>query len=134
MMKVASTIALSALPGNARERVKRVFAATWTQRIAPPCPISRAMQLSASVGVLSRQHSKRHSQKGVMDQYSQCSLAKANNLSKYLTALILLKNLGESLICILDAVTYETSGLTLRDGVPKTTARIESLRTVSLKF
>lgn len=28
MMKVANTISLSALPGNARERVKKVFAAT----------------------------------------------------------------------------------------------------------
>ena len=113
MMKVASTISSSALLGNARERVKKVFAATWTQRIAPPHPISRAIWLSASVRVLSRQHSKRHSQKGMMDQYSQYLLAKANNLSKYLTALILLKNLDESLISILDAVTYETPGLTL---------------------
>ena len=35
---------------------------------------------------------------------------------------------------ILNATTYEMSGLTLRDGVPKTTACIESSKTVSLKF
>jgi hypothetical protein len=135
MMKVASFISLSVLPRNAREKVKRVFAATWTRRIALPPPTSRVMQLSALVRILSKPHSKRHSPEGVMDQYLQRSLAKVNNLLRYLTALILLKNPGECLILILNAVTYETlSGLTLRDGVPKTTARIESSRTVSLKF
>jgi hypothetical protein len=134
MTRVASTISLSVQPGNARERVKGVFAATWTRRIALPRLISRVTRLSASVRMLSRQHSKKHSPEGVMDQYLQRSLAKVNNLSKYLTVLILLKNLGECLICILNAVTYETSGHTLRDGVLKTTAHIELSRTVSLKF
>jgi hypothetical protein len=106
MMRVASTISSSALPGDARERVTRVFAATRTRRIALPHPISRVTQLSASVRMLSRQHLKRHSPEGVMDQYLQRSLAKVNNLSKYLTALILLKNLGKFLIRILNAVAY----------------------------
>jgi len=130
----ASTISSSVLLGSARERVKRVFAATWTRRIVPPRLISRVMQLGASVRILSSQHSKRHSSEGVMDQYSLRSLAKVNNPSKYLTVLILLKNLGECFICILTAVTYEPSGLILRDGVLKTTAHIESSRTVNLTF
>jgi len=92
------------------------------------------MQLGASVRILSSQHSKRHSPEGVMDQYSQRSLAKDSNWSKYLTMLIPLKNLGEDFICILNAVTYETSGLILRDGVPKTTAHIELSRIVNLIF
>ena len=73
-------------------RVKRVFATIWTQRIMLPCLISRVMQLGALVRILLSQHSKRHSPEGVMDQYSLHSLAKVNNLSKYLTMLILLKN------------------------------------------
>jgi len=98
MMRVASIIFLSALPGDARERVKRVFAATWTRRIALPHPISRVTQLGASVRMLSMRHLKRGSPERVMDQYLQCLLAKVNNPSKYLTALILLKNLGKCLI------------------------------------
>jgi hypothetical protein len=97
MIWVASITSLSARPGDARESVKRVFAATWTRRTVMAHPISSVMQLSASVRMLSRRHLKIHSPEGVMDQYLQCSLAKVNNPSKYLTALILLKNLGECL-------------------------------------
>jgi hypothetical protein len=86
MTRVASIISSSVLPRNAREKVKRVFAATWTRRITLLRPTSRVTQLSALVRMLSRPHSKRHSPEGVMDQYSQCSLAKVNNLLKYLTA------------------------------------------------
>src|SRR5882762_4978862 len=134
MMRAASTISSSVLLGSARERVKRVFAATWTRRIVLPCLISRVMQLCALVRILLSQHLKSHSPEGVMDQYSQCLLTKVNNSSKYLTVLILLKNLGECFICILTAVTYEPSGLILQDGVPKTTAHIELSRTVNLTF
>src|SRR5882724_7218313 len=102
--------------------VKRVFSATWTRRIALPHPTSRVMQLSALVRMLLRPHLKRHSQEGMMDQYSHCLLTKVNNLLKYLTTLILLKNLSECLILILNAVTYKTPGLTLQDGVLKTTS------------
>jgi hypothetical protein len=38
------------------------------------------------------------------------------------------------LVCILNAVTYETLGLILQDGVLKTTAHIELSRTISWKF
>ena len=134
MMRATSTISSSVLPGSARKRVKRVFTTTWTRRIVLPHLISRVMQLGAWVKILSIQHSKRHSPEGVMDQYSLHSLAKVNNPSKYLTALILLKNIGECFICILTAVTYEPSGLILRDGVPKTTTHIEPSRTVNLTF
>ena len=57
MTRVASIISLSVLLRNAREKVKSVFATTWTQRITLPCPTSRVMQLSASVGMLLRLHS-----------------------------------------------------------------------------
>src|SRR5882724_3223772 len=107
MMRVTSIISLSVLPQNAREKVKRVFAATWTQRIMLPHPTSRVTQLSASVGMLLRPHSKRHSPEGMMDQCLQHLLVKVNNLLKYLTTLILLRNLGECLILILNTVTYE---------------------------
>jgi hypothetical protein len=48
--------------------------------------------------MLSMRHLKRGSPERVMDQYLQRLLAKVNNPSKYLTALILLKNLGKCLI------------------------------------
>jgi len=95
MMRAASTISSSVLSGSARERVKRVFATTWTQRIVLPHLISRVMQLGALVRILSSQHSKRHSPEGMMDQYSLRLLAKVNNPSKYLTALIRLPMLYE---------------------------------------
>ena len=67
----------------------------------------------------------------MMDRYSQCLLDKDNNLSEYLTVLILLKN---CFFHILNAVTHETSELILRDGVLKTTAHIELSRTITLEL
>ena len=95
MTRAESFIFLGVLRRIARERVTRVFVATWTRRIMLPRPISRVMQLGASVKILSTQLSKIKSLKGVMDRYSQRSLAKVNSPLKYLTVLILLKKLGE---------------------------------------
>jgi len=134
MMRAASITFLGVLRGTARERVKRVFAATSTQRIALPHPISRVTHLGASVKILSSQHSKTSSPQAVMGRYSQRSLAKVNNPPKYPIVLILLRKLGEYFIFILIAVTYETSELILRDGVPKTTAHIESSPTITSKL
>ena len=95
MTRAESFIFLGVLRRIARERVTRVFVATWTRRIMLPHPMSRVMQLGASVKILLTQLSKIKSLKGVMDRYSQRSLAKVNSPLKYLTVFILLKKLGE---------------------------------------
>ena len=94
-MRVESFISSSVLPNTARERVIKVFAVTWTQKIVLPHPISRLMHLGVLVGILLRQHSKISNPKDVMDRYLQRSLAKVNNQSIYLTEHILLKKSGE---------------------------------------
>ena len=95
MMKGESFTFLSLLPRTARERVIKVFSATWTQRIMLQHSISRVMHLDALVKIWSSPHLKINDLKVKMDQYLQHLLTRAKSPSKYHIVLILLKKLGE---------------------------------------
>jgi len=128
----ASTISSSAHPRSAKPRVRRVYAAIRIRRIAPAHLTSRIMPSSVLAVTPLTPLLRTGIPLDVMDQSLLPLLAKANNPSKFLIVLILLRNLGVCrLYFFLLPVANEVIGLILRGGAPKATDHTKLSRTAN---